>query len=192
VPSVAVSTVRKAPQHPSIEQHPMSPNSTSPTSEQSCHLGSSNKTWCYRQEPFETFQHQVVDLCRSVLGQETTTLERLKGGSFNRVYHVLLPEGEYILRIPRYERDQVCYNVAPLQLLRQHPAIPAPTLITFDPRQENVLGRTYIIHTWIAGKLLRYEYPGLPHRVKCTIARDLGRVYAIMHGIRSSVAGRPI
>lgn len=91
----------------------------------------------------------MVKLCRTVLGQESPTLERLKGGSFNRVIRLLLLEGEkkgeYILRIPRYERGQMCYDVAPLQLLQQYPAIPAPTLITFDPSRENARGRSYMI-----------------------------------------------
>jgi aminoglycoside phosphotransferase (APT) family kinase protein len=168
----------------------MSPNSTSPASGRSCHFGSSDETVYWSHEPFETFRHRVVDLCRTVLGQESPTLERLKGGSWNRVIGLLLPEGEYILRIPRYERGRMCYDVAPLQLLRQHPAIPAPTLITFDLSRENALGRSYMIQGWIPGQLLLYKYPGLPHRAKCAIARDLGRVYATMHGIRNSAAGR--
>lgn len=176
VPSAAIS-IRKAPQHPSTGQHTTSPTSTSPASERSCHFGSSDETVYWSHEPFDTFQHRVVDLCRTVLSQENPTLERLKGGSWNLVIGILLPGGErYILRIHRYERGQMCYDIAPSLLLRQHPAIPAPTLIMSDISQENALGRSYMIQGWIPGQPLLYTYPGLPQWVKCAITQNNVRV----------------
>lgn len=86
----------------------------------------------------------------------------------------------------------MCYDVAPLLLLRLNTVIPVPPLIRFDPSRENVLGRSYMIQGRMPGQLLLHTYPGLPHQAKCVVAQDLGRVYATMHGIRNRAAGRPI
>ena len=162
----------------------MSLNSTSVPSQRT------NSTLLYGHEPLETLQHRVVDLCRTVLDKGSPTIERIHGGGFNRVIGLRLPGCDYILRIARYNDASMSHDVAPLKLLQHYPEIPTPGLITFDIGQDNAIGRPYMILERIPGKLLLYEYPNLPHKTKCAIARDLGRVFYTMHGIQNGAAGR--
>lgn len=162
----------------------MSAKSTSATSQRS------SSTLLYGHEPLETLQHRVVDLCHTVLDKGSPTIEKIRGGGFNRVIGLQLPGRDYILRIPRYNYASVSHDMAPLKLLQHHLEIPTPTLITFDIGRDNAIGRPYMILERIPGKLLLYEYPDLPHKTKCTIARDLGRIIYTMHGIQNGAAGR--
>jgi hypothetical protein len=83
------------------------------------------------------------------------------------------------------------HDIAPLEL-RHYPGIPALTIITFDISRDNALGEPYMIQERIPGLPVLSEYPGLPHKTKCAVARDLGRVFSIMHGLRNCAAGRLI
>lgn len=177
----------------SLKLHPMSPNSTTPASQpsrRSSRRSVTTSTVYYEHEPFETFQHRVVDLCNTVLDKGSPTVERLRGGGFNRVIGLLLPECYYILRIPRSQDASISHDIAPLELLRHYPGIPAPTIIIFDISRDNALGEPYMIQERIPGLPLLSEYPGLPHKAKCAVARNLGRVFSIMHGLRNCAAGR--
>ncbi|OQD78287.1 hypothetical protein PENDEC_c001G05364 [Penicillium decumbens] len=172
----------------------MSPNSTTPASQGSRRSSccSDTSTLTFGQEPFETFQHRAVELCNTVLDKGSPTVERLRGGGFNRVLGLHLPNCEYILRIPRYLEGSMPYDIAPLKLLENYPEIPAPTIITFDISQDNALKDSYMIQERIPGLPCISEYPGLPHEAKCAVARDLGRIFSSMHGIRNRAAGRLI
>ncbi|KAJ6032750.1 hypothetical protein N7540_003482 [Penicillium herquei] len=166
----------------------MSENSTSSVSS----VTSSTSTVYNSQEPFDSFQHRVTELCRTVLGAEGLEVERLKGGAFNQIVLLRLPGREYVLRVPRWPDISIAHDVAPLELLLSYEEIPAPAVVTFDMGSENALGRPYMIQQRIPGRQLLYEYPSLPHQTKCAVARDLGRVFSTMHSIRSEAAGRLI
>ncbi|KAJ5710310.1 hypothetical protein N7488_004466 [Penicillium malachiteum] len=161
-------------------------NSISSTWEPSCRSRTSSTVY-YSQEPFESFQHRVIELCRTVLGTEDLEVERLRGN--HRVVLVRVAGREYVLRVPRWPDISMAHDVAPLELL-SYEEIPAPSVVTFDIGSANALGRPYMIQQRIPGRPLLNEYPNSSHETKCIIARDLGRVFSTMHGIRSRAAGR--
>ncbi|KAF2682001.1 hypothetical protein K458DRAFT_456465 [Lentithecium fluviatile CBS 122367] len=51
-------------------------------------VNSSTSTIEYEHEPFDTFQHKVLQLCEAQFGLQNITVERMTGGSFNRIIGV--------------------------------------------------------------------------------------------------------
>ncbi|KAJ5570148.1 uncharacterized protein N7459_009578 [Penicillium hispanicum] len=174
----------------------MSPEVVTPGSEVDSQSDSS--TVVYDHEPFEAFQARVLKLCQTVLvpASGKISIERMRGGGFNRIIGVVVTSSEhravnqYILRVPRFEGAQIDRDLAPLQLLRQRPQIQSPDVVAFDTTTRNVLESPYMIQTRLPGTSLFPAYPDLPHHMKCAIAKELGGVYAELHSIRSATAGR--
>ncbi|KAK7402433.1 hypothetical protein QQX98_011822 [Neonectria punicea] len=158
----------------------------------------------YEQEPFSTFQSGALDLAVNVIWPDATaeeiTIERLKGGAFNRVIGLTRQHPgaqadadtkvEYILRIPRFDDAQVDSEVAVIQFLHHHTNIPCPEVVTFDETTKNILGDPYTIQIRIPGATLNSTFLKLSHEQRCRVARELGGVVHQMLAVRSSVAGR--
>lgn len=53
----------------------------------------STSTYQYEHEPYETYQHKIVSLSHSIARCKDVKLQRLRGGSFNRVVIVRLIQG---------------------------------------------------------------------------------------------------
>lgn len=158
---------------------------------------SDTSTAVYDQEPFEKFKLRVLELCQKVLAPSAhaVSVERLRGGGFNRIVGILIRSDEgaasnqYVLRVPRFEAAQLDRDLAPLRLLRQESKIRIPDVIAFDTTVGNVLQSPYMIQTRIPGAPLLPVYPDLPHEMRCAIAKELGAAFSQMNSIRSTVAG---
>jgi len=159
---------------------------------------SDTSTAVYDQEPFETFQARVLKLCQTVFGSLTskeTSVERLRGGGFNRIIGISIiakdcaTPKEYILRIPRFDAAQIEQDLAPLRLLHGRGELAVPELITFDTTSENALGSPYMIQRRLPGSDLFSIFPTMPHETRCALAQELGQVFSTLHTIRSNVAG---
>ncbi|KAL5323622.1 hypothetical protein ACEPPN_008161 [Leptodophora sp. 'Broadleaf-Isolate-01'] len=159
---------------------------------------SDTSTVVYDQEPFETFQARVLQLCQTAfppLVSGETTLERLRGGGFNRIIgiSVIAMESptpkEYILRIPRFDAAQVKHELAPLKLLHQRGDLAVPEVIAFDTTTKNALGSPYMIQRRLPGTDLFSMFPTMSHETRCALARELGQVFSTLHSIQSNIAG---
>jgi len=164
--------------------------------------GSPSSSVVYDHEPFIAFNSRVLDLATSTIwpGSPSTDIrvERLKGGGFNRVIGLARQspgaqpgdEGQFILRVPRFEAAKVGNQVAILDFIHQHTAIPAPEVLTFDETEGTDIGSPYIVQNRIAGVDLHSSFPKLGHEQKCRVARELGGVFKQILSVRSSVSGR--
>ncbi|KAJ5115669.1 hypothetical protein N7456_000017 [Penicillium angulare] len=148
-------------------------------------------TYTYDHEPFETCKSRALQLGQEVLTPSNgeLSIERMRGGGFNRIIGLSTTK-QYILRIPRFEDRQLTEDLAPLQLLASQSIIPIPNVVKFDTSKSNALQSPYIIMDRISGASLWPTYPTMPHSAKSAIARDLGKVYAELHSIRSVNTGR--
>lgn len=175
-----------------------------------------SSTIYYEQESFDSIRHKAVDLARSTIWpgsdlDDQVTVERLKGGSFNRVIGLTLTRRETtnqdatssqhieplfserrvqsILRIPRYDSAQIAADVAALLFARRYLGTQVPQVITFDKTDDNILQKPYMIQNRLNGRPVLYIYPELGHGQKCRVARDLGRAFRKMLAVRSTQIG---
>lgn len=133
----------------------------------------------------------MVALCSTVFGAKAT-VEHLKGGDYNRVMGISVPDGDYVVRIPRPWVVPIEYAVGPVKLMEGFPEIPTPTAVAWDAGRLNELGDPYLILTRLRGQRLDEVYGSLPHEARCLVAQDLGRVFANLGKIRNGNFGRVI
>ncbi|CAI6331457.1 unnamed protein product [Periconia digitata] len=132
-------------------------------------------------EPWETFQHKVAQLAHSIFPEASKIdIERMKGGSFNRVVGVtvhartqnifarlvgcfkrrfyskkLNVAKKYVLRIARdIEDSDVEQEVAVLNMLAAKLSLPTSKVFKYDTSTDNVLEKPYMIQTRLEGQLL--------------------------------------
>lgn len=159
---------------------------------------SETSTLIYTQEPFDTFKERVSLVFQEAFNtlDANLTIDRMRGGSSNRITCVSVARDEtksvvehFVIRVPRFLGDEVD-GIAPLQILRQQSTIPIPEIVQFDPTTSNPLGKPYVIMKRLSGSPLWSSYYEMTHESKCVIAQSLGKVFAEMHSITSTVAGK--
>ncbi len=158
---------------------------------------SDSSTLVYSHEPYETFQSQVLQLCHDLWPTlyQKYTIERLKGGSYNRIIGINvfgtdpINPARLILRVPRFPDERVDRELATLHFVRQKTKFPVPEVIAFDLTSNNALGKHYMIQNRLPGASLRLVYPDLNNRQKCSVAAQWGRLLLDLHSHSSPVAG---
>lgn len=152
----------------------------------------------YEHESFETFRTKVEALCKGIWTSPSVTfdVQRGRGGSYNRIIEITVHEPdspatpkEYILRVPRFEKNRLDRDVAALQHARQHTELPVPENVAIDLTADNPLGGRYVVQTRLPGVTLHDVYPTLIHAQKCSIAQQIGQMFASLQTIKSPVAG---
>ncbi|KAK0712317.1 hypothetical protein B0T21DRAFT_352552 [Apiosordaria backusii] len=165
-------------------------------------------------EPFEAYQHRVLTLAQTVVWPDAApdeiTVERLGGGSYNRIIGITRHAGtvseatRYILRIPWWhdEKTAVENEVAPIRYLQGHTDIPSPGVVMYDKTANNVLESPYVIQTRIPGHDLHRFLVGdselntaghlrqITHEGWCALALGLGQIVRKLLSIRNNIAGR--
>ena len=131
---------------------------------------------------------------------EQTTVERLCGGSFNRIIGVSIVTfrdnhseetmiSSFILRVPRFLDAKVDADVSILNLVSRYAEIKAPQVVYFDISPNNPLERPFMVQKRIPGVTLQDVYPLLSHEKQCTIARQVGHVFRKLLLCKHDVAG---
>jgi hypothetical protein len=141
-----------------------------------------SSTFEYEQEPFETHQHKVLQLCRDIGYGEPAKIERRKGGSFNRIIGLEFASPKklrYILHIPQHgtefdESQDIKDQVATLDYVLQH--LPVTSAAAFDSTQNNVLASAYVLQERIPGVLLEDVFYDLPLAEKLQIATKIAEL----------------
>ncbi|EAS32050.3 uncharacterized protein CIMG_13677 [Coccidioides immitis RS] len=162
-----------------------------PSSCSSCSSRSGTSTVYYGHTAFTEFSGQVRHLCQVLWPQsspEGTTIERLTGGSYNRVIGLSIDNvntdaiappqaARFILRIPRFESAQVENQIATLSFLKQRTQIPIPKIVLFDLTPENAIDSPYTVQLRISGLDLQTGYQTLSHAQRCsflgTVAEEM-------------------
>ena len=124
-------------------------------------------------------------------------IERMRGGSFNRIVGINIIGSEtedpiaLILRTPRYPWDsRPDREVATLEYVRKHTKIPVPHIKAFDLTEENPLKVPYVIQSRISGICLQDAIlNGLSPKQWCTLAKEIGGMILEMQNISNPTSG---
>ncbi|KAL8801336.1 MAG: hypothetical protein Q9182_004543 [Xanthomendoza sp. 2 TL-2023] len=153
----------------------------------------------YDHESYKEFAPRIHQLCRqlwpSASEDEEFEVERLKGGSYNRVFGIKTPpstgeaEGRYILRIPRFQIAQQRREIAILRYVQKHTSIPVADVIFSDSTTQNPLNEPYVVQTRIAGQDLEQAYQTLDHEQKRAIAKQWGQILLEQRTVKTEFSG---
>lgn len=119
---------------------------------------STTSTELYSQEPFETFILKAQTLCQSI-GLGEPVIERMQGGSFNRVAKLTLKSGDQcVLRVPRFGNcsEKTAENVKDQIAINSYVAthLPVPGIIAYDTTVDNAIESPYTIQKFATGQCL--------------------------------------
>ncbi|KAL8837456.1 MAG: hypothetical protein Q9176_005644 [Flavoplaca citrina] len=164
-----------------------------------CSAVSETSTLVYDHETWVDFVPHVHELCRqlwpSASEDEEFIVEKLRGGSYNRIIGIKTPpstgeaHGSYVLRIPRYEFAQQAREMAIMRYVRQHTSIPTADIIFYDSTSENPIKEPYVVHSRIPGQSLQDLYPTLNHRQKRAVAKQWGQLLLSQRSLQNSSPG---
>lgn len=123
-------------------------------------------------------------------------IERLAGGSYNRIIGVTVLDSELkesdrlILRVPRSEWEaQPDRDVAIINYIRQHTTIPVPEVKYSDFTSDNALKKPYVLQSRIPGSNLQKIYPGLSHEQNCTVAKEVAKIILALQASTNDLPG---
>ncbi|KAF2874693.1 hypothetical protein BDV95DRAFT_603493 [Massariosphaeria phaeospora] len=155
---------------------------------------SKTSTLLYSQEPFETFQGKVSGLCLTKFGPKTFSIERIKGGSYNRIIGITI-------RSPRPKKwswlwartflAQIlrAYNLATIRFALTHLSHALPAVFAADITAENLLGAPYQIQQRLPGQNFGDIFETLKPAQKQCVVRLLVGILTDIRDVTSTAAG---
>lgn len=161
-------------------------------------IRSQSSTGLYNQEGFDTYQQNVIQLCRDIGLGEPSKLERINGGSSNRVIGITFSESsgdrQFILRVPRFTlSDKVTFNirdqVAAILTLRQHDFLCAPAIVAVDTQVNNAIESQYVLQQRLPGRSLQDVFFELPLDEKLEVTTMIAQFLLKMENISFSKPG---
>ncbi|KAM5349163.1 hypothetical protein ACJ41O_008986 [Fusarium nematophilum] len=203
-----------------IDDRPQEALSTDTDDEDAQSTGTVSTDAYSEHEPFETFQHKVRRLRRSLwstYSDEQILIERIKGGANNRIISISVPEishqagrkassikpkkpkkfssrpSEYILRVPRWGAQTGKFEIAMVKLLRRHISAGIPTVVSsnMSAGQDNALGTPYVLQLRVPGQRLDDAWPTLTHQQRLMITLELARLCISLKNISNPSGGIP-
>ncbi|MCJ1460718.1 hypothetical protein MMC28_011100 [Mycoblastus sanguinarius] len=132
---------------------------------------------------------------------ERFVIEKLRGGSYNRVVGVTrIINGQFdkaetrmILRVPRWNMSRPDHDVTMLQFVRKHALVPVPEVLAHDFTGNNPLRKPYVFQSRIAGHDLESKarsYPHLSHEQKIMFVKEFCQILVNMQGVEHEYAGK--
>lgn len=160
-------------------------------------LGSGSTGRYEEHEPFATIQSKMAPLCQSIGLGVPDEVQRMRGGSFNRVIGIFFSSskrhpGSYVLRIPRdplgVEADEFENQVAIAHFLEIK--LPVPTIHAYDTTTSNAISRQYVLQNRVSGSCLENVYESLSAEERLHIASRVAAMIIRMEHISFPTAGR--
>ncbi|MCJ1347958.1 hypothetical protein MMC31_006188 [Peltigera leucophlebia] len=150
--------------------------------------------YSYRHEPFETFRFKAERLCQSI-GFGESVVEKMHGGSFNRVLKVILASGDqYVLRVPRNNGTETAQDLKDHVAINSYAAtyFPVPEIIAYDSTADNAIDSPYIIQKFAQGQCLEklFEERVLAIEDHIQIASIVAGIFARMEKLSFPTPGR--
>ena len=125
-------------------------------------------------------------------------IERMRGGSFNRVTGLTIidangkEENRLVLRVPRFAWDSTPEReVAILRYVRQYTSIPVPEVIAVDYTSNSLLKDPYVIQKRIPGMSIwaAKQEREITTEQWCTVAREIGRTMLELQKLTNPTPG---
>ncbi|CAF9916092.1 hypothetical protein IMSHALPRED_002972 [Imshaugia aleurites] len=135
----------------------------------------------------------------SLLSPNIFLVERLSGGSFNRIIGITVTKpnsqvaNQYILRVPRFESARPEREVAIVEYVRQYSAIPVPKIVATDFTKDNLLKVPYVVQDRIPGFELhskKQNFTQLTHEQQCSFATEFGLILRKLQGMSHPTPGQ--
>lgn len=142
---------------------------------------------------------RTFPLTSRLLSFNTFHVERLSGGSFNRIIGITVtkPQSQdsvpYVLRVPRFESAHPDREVAILEYVRYHSTIPVPRVVAMDFTKNNPLKQPYVVQTRIPGFELqskKQNFTQLTHAQQCAFTTEFGRILCKLQDMGNSTPGQ--
>ncbi|KAL5314863.1 hypothetical protein ACEPPN_017513 [Leptodophora sp. 'Broadleaf-Isolate-01'] len=160
----------------------------------------SSSTYEYSQEIFETYKAKVIQLCLEIGYGEPTEVDRMKGGSFNRIIGLSFDTPEkkqYILRIPREPYDEtqdyeISDQVEVLLYLAQFDSLKVPSILAYDATTNNAIKSQWVLQSRLPGKPMQDVFYQLPLADRIQIAGEVAQLAIELDKIRFPNPGRLI
>ncbi|KAH6711533.1 hypothetical protein BKA61DRAFT_426546, partial [Leptodontidium sp. MPI-SDFR-AT-0119] len=158
----------------------------------------SSSTYEYSQEIFGTYKAKVIQLCLEIGYGEPTEVERMKGGSFNRIIGLSFDTPEkkqYILRIPREPYDEtqdyeISDQVEVLLYLAQFDSLKVPSILAYDATTNNAIKSQWVLQSRLPGKPMQDVFYQLPLADRIQIAGEVAQLAIELDKIRFPNPGR--
>ncbi|KAF2874696.1 hypothetical protein BDV95DRAFT_591494 [Massariosphaeria phaeospora] len=179
---------------------------------------SETSTIIYEHEPFESFQYKVAQLASYIFPGSEVNIQRMKGGSFNRVVGITTTTGgkiknnykrrirngiqrlfransdqlntkQYVARIPRCDDDDMEKDVATLEAIRGRFRFAVPQVTKCDLSANNILQNAYMIQPRIPGQTIKETWPTLNMKQKKSLAKRIIELSSEIATFTSSSAG---
>ncbi|KAH7391306.1 hypothetical protein BKA64DRAFT_677302 [Cadophora sp. MPI-SDFR-AT-0126] len=152
----------------------------------------------YCQEQFHIYKFKVIQLCRDIGLGEPRKIERMEGGSFNRVIGLTFPSGdkpEYVLRVPRYALDEdqtkdIIDQVSVQLHLAKCDSLPVASVAAYDSTTNNAINSQYVLQERLHGETLCDIFYDLPLCEKLQIATKTAEIILKLESIKVDKPGR--
>ncbi|KAL8646574.1 MAG: hypothetical protein Q9210_006057 [Variospora velana] len=177
------------------------PSRDSKSSCRSTHSVGSNisptSTDTYEQVPYAQYIPAVRELCQKLWPSASGefVLERLKGGSFNRVIGITAPDPvtrvptKYVLRISRFLYARPDCEVAIHRYVQEHTPIPTADIFFSDPTTANPLEMPYVVQARLPGVSLCDGFDVLNHDQRKDVVQQWARIILAEQAVKSITAG---
>ncbi|KAF2109364.1 hypothetical protein BDV96DRAFT_502540 [Lophiotrema nucula] len=173
----------------------------------------------YEHEPYETFKDKARQLIVGLFPHSIIEVERLQGGSFNRVIGVSVSsktsskhsrpikkffqdclgirpnknernqDRQFILRIPRNDVGSVPYETAILSFIAGRVSFPVPRTLLHDTTDQNALHMPYVLQPRLSGHQLEHIWDSLNFDQKKGAVRQVTQIIVELSNITSASAG---
>ncbi|KAB8305037.1 hypothetical protein EYC80_004342 [Monilinia laxa] len=150
---------------------------------------SASSTYEFDQEPFDTYNLKVIQLCHDIGFGEPSNVERMYGGDYNRVIGLTFSENSedqhFVLRVPRHVLEEskaftIRDQVATLLFLGQFDFLCAPTIVAIDTTTANVIESQYVLQKKLPGKPLQDVLFTLPLAEKLELVTVAAQLFIKM------------
>ncbi|KAI9648837.1 hypothetical protein NHQ30_003478 [Ciborinia camelliae] len=153
----------------------------------------------YEQEAFDTYKLKVIQLCHEIGFGEPSNVERMAGGSYNRVMGLKFSgeseDQHYVLRIPRVvledeEARNILDQVAVIMHLQQYDLIPIPSIAALDTTTDNAIKSQYVLQRRLPGQPISSVYHDASLSEKLQITTLVADLLVKMDSLNPSHTGR--
>ncbi|KAF9071797.1 hypothetical protein BDP27DRAFT_1321376 [Rhodocollybia butyracea] len=142
--------------------------------------------------PFEVDRKVLKDVVREKMGAEVVRIKFMSAGTFHKAYLVTLATREQLVArvarkfMPRLKTES---EVATMQYLREHTAIPVPIVYHYDSNPYNRLGGEYILMSKARGIPLSKVYHSLSYNDLVKFLTNLAELIIPLFAHRFSELG---
>jgi hypothetical protein len=159
---------------------------------------STSSTYKYEQESFDTFKLKVIQLCHEIGYGEPSEVERMEGGSYNRIIGLTFASRDqqrFILRIPRQPLDEsqpweISDQISVLLYLSQFDFLKVPSIIAYDLTTNNSITSQWVLQARLPGQSIQMVFYQLPLAEKLQITTIVAELVMKLERIVLEKPGR--